>query len=102
MAGSGGTSRESYSNFDSTTGGNFNEGGPDNINDVNSDRLPLSGSSSSTVNLLLRNTSNASMNSIISISSELKFSTNASDIVISDDVFGDMTFDEDLLYPMTD
>jgi hypothetical protein len=101
-AGSGGTSRESYSNFDSTTGGNFSERGSENKNNINSERLPLSGSSSSTVNLLLRNASNASINSIISVSSELKFSTNASDIVISDDVFGDMTFDEDLLYPMTD
>ena len=103
MSGSGGTSRESQSNFDtSTTGGNFNERGSENKNDVNRSRLALSGSSSSTVNLLLRNASNASINSIISVSSELKFSTNASDIVISDDVFGDMTFDEDLLYPLTD
>eukprot|EP01036_Dinobryon_divergens_P026503 gene26503-35166_t len=103
MSGSGGTSRESQSNFDSSAaGGNFNERGSESKNDVNSGGLALSGSSSSTVNLLLRNTSNASINSIISVSSELKFSTNASDIVIGDDVFGDMTFDEDLLYPLTD
>ena len=118
-SGSGQTSNESCTNFDgsdpsrsegseSTKDDSFRDRGVSDrqMNDFRSEPGSragsfgdlLAGSGHSSSSLLLRNISTGS---IASMNSDLKFSTNDINI-LSEEGFGDITFDEDLLYPLTD